>query len=390
MIDKNKQARPIDDRKVQALIVKIQTGSNRERCAAAKALGRLGDPRAVPVLVQVSKDKSLDYSVQFQASNALGNIRNPQATPALVETQNDEGIDVFTRRNIIEALGAIGDPQAASALIRGLKDEDTEMRIKAAIALGTWKSKEAVPALIMALKDNNSAVTRYMANDNGPPTPMLTQWVCNEAAIALGEIGDPRAVPALSEVWRNKRYGMDGIRTGGCAIRALGAIGGPLAVQSLIGALDNAIHVKQAVKALKITEPAVPKFLEALSREKTRALVLPALIEIVRSDEYMSPRRHAAELLKLVAEHQPDPALRTALPILRSNYWRTRDSVFKEAMKQIEAATATSRNLPLPAAALLPDASVLPRPAAATNVPSDALATPQGWWLRLRRRLTGS
>ena len=60
----------------------------------------------------------------------------------MVETQNDEGTDAFTHLKIIEALGAIGDPQAALALIRGLKDEDTEVRTKAAMALGTWKSTD--------------------------------------------------------------------------------------------------------------------------------------------------------------------------------------------------------------------------------------------------------
>ena len=393
------------DKKVKSLIAKLTAGGEHEGSEAAEALelkrrinaagelGRIGDPRAVPVLVQACKKKKMhSLLVQTYASIALGDIRNPQAVPALIKALNDKDIDGFTYRCAIKALIAIGDPQAASALIRGLKDDDTEVRIKAAIALGRWKSREAVPALITALKDSSSAVTRYMFENDGTQTPLLTQWVCNEAAGALGEIGDARAVPALSEAWQNKRYG---IRTGGCAIRALGAIGGPLAVHSLIGVLGSAIYVKEAVKGLKMIEPtAAPAFLEALSREKTRALVIPALIEVVRSDEYVFPRRHAAELLKLIAEHQPDPALRAALPTLRWNYWRTRGSVFKEATKRIEAVTATPRNLPLPAAAPSPDTRTLPRPADAADMlpgtadmpPGVPVTPPRGFWEHLRRK----
>ena len=55
MPDKKLQGRQINDKEVQSLIVKLQTGSERRRCAAAEMLGRIGDSRAVPVLVQVSK-----------------------------------------------------------------------------------------------------------------------------------------------------------------------------------------------------------------------------------------------------------------------------------------------------------------------------------------------
>ncbi len=346
----------------------------------------MNDKKVRSLIVRLGSENTM---VQFNAACALGRIRSPQAVPALIEALDDKAHDEFIQRHIIEALVAIKDPQAVPALIRALQNKNALVQIKAVEALGAWKSREAVPALIAALKDQASAVTQSMADDSGSSTPLVTQWVCNEAAFALGRIGDAHAIPALSEVLQDKRYD---IRTCGCAVRALGSIGGPLAVHPLVEALDNAAYAKEAVRALAMIGPtAFPTLLEALSREKVRSLTIPALIKVVQSDEYLLPRCRAAELLKAIAAHQPDPALRAALPVLRwnnrRNNWRHQNPVFQKAVDQIEAATAGFKDLPLPAAALPLDTQTLPRPVA---VPLGVSVTPQGFWTRLHRRLKGS
>lgn len=96
--------------------------------------------------------------------------------------------------------------------------------------------------------------------------------------------------------------------------------------------------------------------------------------------------KETARALGMIAQHYPDPALRTAVPVLR--WLRNQHSVFQEALDRIETATAALKDLPLPAAAPPPDARSLPRPA---DVPPGAPVTPaQDVLTRLRRTLRGS
>lgn len=384
MTDKKTQARPVSSKQMRALIVRLTTGSEKRGIRAAEALGQIGDPRAVSALILAINEKNTGGMVRFSASYALGKIRNPQAVSALMDALSDKEIDGFTRCKIVEALAAIGDPQAAPALIRSFPDSSPEACIRAATVLGAWESKAAIPALIAALKDQASE-TKYDIGENGARYNYVTCYVCDEAATALGRIGDARAVPALSELWQDKHaYGHTHAR----ALQALGDIGGLLAIDALLQALGSTDHRKDAVKALAtIGLPASPALLDALRRE-TQPFLIPTLIEILSSDEYLLPRCRAAQMLKAIAAQYPEPSLRAALWPLHQQ--RKRDPVFQDALTAIDAATAAFKDLPLPAAAPLPDARTLPRPAAAADVPAcDPMPPAPGVWRRLSRGIRG-
>ena len=127
------------DRKVKSLIAKFTAGGEHKGGKTAEALGLkgsiqgsiyatvdlgiIGDPRAVPVLVQASKNKNLHSRVQVWASLALGDIRNPQAVPALIEALKDKDLERFPCSQVITALIAIGDPQAVPVLTQALGRE---------------------------------------------------------------------------------------------------------------------------------------------------------------------------------------------------------------------------------------------------------------------------
>jgi len=109
---------------------------------------------------------------------------------------------------------------------------------------------------------------------------------------------------------------------------------------------------------------------------------LPILVAALTStDKEMG--QSAARALTEIAQHHPDPALRTALPALRR--LRSRAPAFQEAWEQIEAVTSTFKNLPVPTAAPPLNVQTLPRPAAAADVPADASRTPASFWRRLCR-----
>ena len=128
------------------------------RRAAAEALEKIGDPQAIPALIEALKDE--DRDVRRTAAWALGQI-GPPAVPALIQALRDEKWEV--RQAAAEALEKIGDPQATPALIQALRDEDVGVRRVAAKALGQIGDPQATPALIHALRDEERWVREAAA-----------------------------------------------------------------------------------------------------------------------------------------------------------------------------------------------------------------------------------
>jgi HEAT repeat protein len=123
----------------------------------------LRDSKPVPALIGLLKDK--DRAVREDVAIALGMIGDPSAVPALIEAMQDGSIRV----RAIMALGMIADPRAVEPLIRVLDgvginlkgtpmpgcivSEEWFIREQAALALGHINDVRSVPALCQALKD---------------------------------------------------------------------------------------------------------------------------------------------------------------------------------------------------------------------------------------------
>lgn len=235
----------------------------------------------------------------------------------------------------------------AARLIDKLKPGSPELRraVEALTALGAL----AVGPLIVAL-------------ENGP-------WqVRQQAAKALGKIGDRRAVEPLIAALGHGR-----LRVRREAARALGRIADPRAVPPLIAALrDRTGDVRRegAAALVKIGAPAVPALIAALSDRATRRarpLTIGALGEIALRD--------------------PAPGLRAALPILADltrSFWSGKElkNACRTAIERIDEATASRKDLPVPAGQPPPSAADLPLPAEAPM--DDApVPAPRRWWERL-------
>jgi HEAT repeat protein len=224
---------------VEPLSAALKDKEWKVRAAAARALGKIQDPRAVEPLIAALKDT--DKDVREAAVYALGEIKDPRAVEPLIAALKDAEWRVRTAAD--EALVKIGAP-AVEPLIAALKDKDSDVRKAAAQVLGEIKDPRAVKPLSAALKDE--------------------EWdVCQAAAEALGKIKDPRAVDpliaALKDTDKDVRE---------AAVYALGEIKDPRAVEPLIAALkDENSDVRQAAaKALeKIKDPrAVEPLIAAL------------------------------------------------------------------------------------------------------------------------------
>lgn len=120
------------------------------RTGAAKALGELGDPRAVEPLMAALADSD-SVGVRQTAAEALGLLGDPRAVEPLIRALGDgEG---WVANAAAEALGKLGDPRAIEPLIRALGDPLVYFRSAAAKALAKLGDPRAVEPLVRALGD---------------------------------------------------------------------------------------------------------------------------------------------------------------------------------------------------------------------------------------------
>lgn len=146
------------------------------RVQALIAAGRLGDPRTIDALIELSKHR--ERAMRDAAIYALGRTGHRDAIPALVGALDGRGESVATLACL--GLANIGDARALarlSAVVANRRGNDTA-RAACAFALGHIGQRSTVPVLIEALAYGNSE------------TPRLAAW-------ALGRMGATEAVPAL-------------------------------------------------------------------------------------------------------------------------------------------------------------------------------------------------
>jgi HEAT repeat protein len=246
-----------DLRAIGPLVSVLGVGENGIGTTAADALIGIGPPAVDALLVAVT---SQDAVVRRHAARALGGIRDQRAIESLLAALMDENVDV--RRQALEAVAIFNDDRVLDALLFALSDPG--LRIESGLMLGERKDLRALPYLFEALRDHDSdraiAAKRVLiligtpAVDelikvlrdrnpeyperevkqelerskenwmfrcgNEPPPPILDPR--RLAAIALGEIGDGRAVEPLTEALADQNLALRAD-----AARALAKLGRP-------------------------------------------------------------------------------------------------------------------------------------------------------------------
>ncbi len=163
--------------------------------AAASILSEIADERVLEPLQFALLNQ--DWVVRMHAARAVGRLGNPGSVETLVLLLQDKVPAV--RDEAIAALVSIGE-SAVAPLVAALKDQDWRVRLRATEALCVLKSCTAVEPLIGLVQHDPDTAVRQ------------------EAARALGQIGDKSAVDALLEVVEEPRLQVR-------VIEALGRIG---------------------------------------------------------------------------------------------------------------------------------------------------------------------
>ncbi len=212
-----------------------------------------------------------NHMIRSAAMRALGKTKSPEALPLLMLSLRDKAGFVYDFA--IAALSAIDDPAVGPAMLERLTDEDPDVRRAAATVLGATRHAEAVPALITALQDEVLAVG-------------------HAAAQALGEIGDSAAVPALITAIEDPSADWAMCIN---AAQALGRLGDGTAVPAMIDVLRRRWDV---VQGMNTTPPVRKNVMEALV--KLGAAAVPALLTALQDDD-IKVRHGAVEALGQIA-----------------------------------------------------------------------------------------
>ncbi|MEE8408404.1 MAG: HEAT repeat domain-containing protein [Myxococcota bacterium] len=239
-----------------------------QRREALKQLGKLGDPVAVPDVIEWLEQEG-DW--QPDAAYTLGQLGDKQAVPKLlaaIDYQVGSGRDRASRNknriniNAVRALAMLGAKENADRVIKLLGAGEATVREAAIQSLGRLGNAEGTKPLIKVVLNDRQPFLRKTAikalGDLGDPkaVPTLIKMLFievpgisfyNEARFALIQIGKP-AAPELIKTLERKNRQVEGITLGGGANIGEGAIEAKAA--SVLGYLGAKQAEGQMINAL--------------------------------------------------------------------------------------------------------------------------------------------
>jgi HEAT repeat protein len=165
--------------------------ANRTNAKIADALGQLGDAKAGPALLRLSRAR--DDLVRVSAVQALGQLRFGGAVPELVHIVDEEATPPLLIKKAVIALGQIGDPAGIPALEHALVIEKQGVSFVAEASYALFSlGPAAVEPVLQLATDQDKAYLAWAKERNRAPAGTYAK-----AALVLGDLGDARAVPVL-------------------------------------------------------------------------------------------------------------------------------------------------------------------------------------------------
>ncbi len=245
-----------DGRAFEALLELLGHPDSAVRLGAIAALNSLGHPALPQRILQLLKNPN--PVIRESAVKIAGYFAFAECIEPLFESIRDP--DEKVRRAAIEHLPYIEDDRVLPTLVQALGEEVTPVRVAVAHALGDLEVNDVLPHLLKALQDEDSWV-RYQAARSIGRLDLNLLSPCHEdsleqvfaileelvsqdeaypvraaATVALGHIGEERAIPLLTRLVELDAVQGDIARA---AIMALGRISSTEAVAPLLMALNS-------------------------------------------------------------------------------------------------------------------------------------------------------
>ena len=291
------------------------------------ALGALGDSRAVPYLVDLLSEYRIELiGTKHRIVKALGELRDPRAVEPILAFL-DEEYDYYRRLNrsseIVEAIWKIGDKSAIeplnSLLAHDLEKHDRAALVSALFALG---DPGAVGPFRRLLDEDEVAVRSIAENALlGPmknvPVEALARLVDagspmarENLAIALGREGESEAITPLVDLLgdadRNVRS---------ATVESLGRLGGTRAYGALVehlepnewfeGELFEILDQSERDDEHALVEVATVRYLNSLlSEASNRGVFSPKLVTLIKRVGERAAYRPRLNLLEAVWQYR--------------------------------------------------------------------------------------
>jgi HEAT repeat protein len=221
----------------ELLIEQLDSEDLETRQAAVVALGRIGDPRAVPALV---KALEADGELIIPAAGALAHIGDPRAFEALLGLIGHA--DAAVRQAAIAAINSLGHPDMPARARALLGDPDPRVRESAVKIAGYFGYTECAELLLERCYDEDESVRR--------------------AAIEhIPYLEDARVASILAGAIKS-----DSARVRASAAQALAQADSAQAMRHLIGALNDADPWVRYFTARAIGKHGYTESLDALAR----------------------------------------------------------------------------------------------------------------------------
>lgn len=160
----------------------------RDRIGAFEGLAHLGDPEAVPLLMETMEDTEDDPQIRLEAARALAYSANDEAVSTILAKIRDDDLDTETRKYYIAALWHHPTREAVDDMINFIADETTSpsLLMAAGFAIGEAGQEMVDQERLQSLLAQRS--TEHLV----------------PAALAALMAGNPETIRVLLEVFESR------------------------------------------------------------------------------------------------------------------------------------------------------------------------------------------
>jgi HEAT repeat protein len=274
---------------IAALRIKEYKGEKRRYIL--NLLGRIGDHRAIPALIDALGDS--DEKIRYHAAQALVDIPDQRAFEPLMQHLQDS--DNMVVSSAIGALGTIGDRRAVESIIPFLVKkrawDQAGIRDSAAVALGNLGDRRAFEPLLAVYEDREYPSKEY-------PDRALRK----KALKSLGLIKDPRAFDVLRRALKDEDVGQRVAAVWGLA--GLGDARSVVLLKSILKAARPTEVWMKADNVVPVVRPSVARALISTGDDDA--------IDAVYEEYKASPESIELEIERGVIDSIKDFHFRTA------------------------------------------------------------------------------
>jgi HEAT repeat protein len=270
----------------------LTSGDELTRLEAAQTLASGEVIEGAEPLLDALSDQS--WRVRRVAVEGLSSRAAPDAIAALLESMRQDHFNLSLLNSALQVL-ALSDVDTLSPLVTFLQGDDADLRMQAALALGEQRERRAIPALISAVNDSDVNV-RYHAIE------------------ALGKLRATEAVELLTTIAEQRDFFLSYV-----ALDALGQIGDTSIASRMVPLLEDDLLSDAAGSLLGRLgdEFTVGPLVELLNGSRVSpAVVTRALASIF--DRYQQRYREGQHIADLARRHVDGRVIQSLIELLES------------------------------------------------------------------------